>query len=271
MLLNQLDTRYDAMSCARKKEGFTLIELLVVIAIIALLMAILMPALQRVKKQAKNSICQAHLRGLGLGLALYLGDNDGRFYMPKAGIWGSNQIIWYNADGTIIDKDDSRSYWGVAYHEYVESPQLFGCPSSKQPHWFHESPEDARIASYGQNRYMRYLHGTKVTYNGATVTPAQFILCQDHFEQLLDDNGDMLYKQGKWNIPQWRPGGASWGGQFYANAIFEVYRHNRTQKYESGHCNTLWLDGHASQIAYSEGEDVPKRWYAGMNDKEPEY
>ena len=255
----------------RETRGFTLIELLVVISILVLLVSILLPAMRKVKQQARDAVCQAHLRSLGLGLMLYLGDNHRRFYMPKAGIWGSNQIMWYNANGTIIDKDDTRSYWGVAYHEYVKSPGLFGCPSSKQPHWFHESPEDAKIASYGQNRYMRYLHGTKLTNNGVNITPAEFILCQDHFEQLLDDNGDMLYKQGKRNIPQWRPGGASWGGQFYENAIFEVYRHNRSRKYESGHCNTLWLDGHASPIGYSEGEDVPKRWYAGKNDKEPEY
>ena len=105
--LNQLDTRFDAMSCTRKKEGFTLIELLVVIAIIALLMAILMPALQRVRKQARNGVCQAHLRGLGLGLHLYQNDNDGKFYMPIAGIWGANQIMWHNADGSIMDKDNS--------------------------------------------------------------------------------------------------------------------------------------------------------------------
>lgn len=247
----------------RERNGFTLIELLVVIAVIAIIVSILVPALRRARQQTKNTICQAHLRGSGLGLLMYQSDNGGKFYMPKDGIWGSNQIMWHNDDGTLIDKDDPRSYWGVAYYEYVKSPELFGCPSSKQPHWFHESREDAKIASYGQNRYMRYLDGTRLTNNGANVTPSEFILCQDHFEQLLDDNGDMLYKQGQWNIPQWRPGGAGWDGQFYENAIFEVYRHNRTRKYESGHCNTLWLDDHVSPIGYSEGEDVPKRWYTG--------
>ena len=256
--------------CTRK--GFTLIELLVVIAVIALLLAILTPALQRVRKQAKNAVCQAHLRGVGLGLLLYLAENDDRFYMPKDGIWGANQIMWRNDNGTIIDKDDPRSYWGVAYYEYVKEPDLFGCPSSQQPHWFHESPEDAEIASYGQNRYMRWLKGVRITESRARVIPAEFILCQDHFEQLLDDNGDMLYKQGKWNIPQWRPGGASWGGEVYENAIFEIYRHNRSGKYESGHCNTLWLDGHVSPIAYSEGEDVARYWYTGKtNIPEPAF
>ena len=45
-----------------RKKGFTLVELLVVITIIALLMSVLMPALARVRKQAKAVLCQANLR-----------------------------------------------------------------------------------------------------------------------------------------------------------------------------------------------------------------
>jgi len=248
-----------------RRRGFTLIELLVVIAIIAVLMGILLPAVNRVRKQARHAVCQAHLRGLGLGLKLYLDDNDGSFYMPNGDIWGANQIMWYNDDGTIIDRDDGRAYWGVSYHKYVQSVDLFGCPSSKQPHWFHENPEDAEIASYGQNRYMRYIRRYKLKRPEKTldIKPAEFILCQDHFEQLLDDNGDMLYKHGTSNIPQWRPGGASWGGETYDNALEEIYRHNRTGEYESGLCNTLWMDGHVSSLPYSDGEDVLRRWYRG--------
>jgi len=53
-----------------KHRGFTLIELLVVIAIIALLMAILMPALRRVKEQAKTVVCRSHLQQWSLCLAM---------------------------------------------------------------------------------------------------------------------------------------------------------------------------------------------------------
>jgi len=62
-----------------KRYAFTLIELLVVIAIIALLMAILMPALQRVKKQARDIICKANLKEYGLAARMYLDDHDGSF------------------------------------------------------------------------------------------------------------------------------------------------------------------------------------------------
>ena len=61
--------------------GFTLIELLVVIAIIALLMAILMPALQRVKRQARTVACQSNLHQWALIWSMYTQDNNG--YFPK--------------------------------------------------------------------------------------------------------------------------------------------------------------------------------------------
>jgi len=62
-----------------RRMGFTLIELLVVIAIIALLMAILMPALQRVKKQAKTVACLSLLKQWGLYFTMYTQENDGYF------------------------------------------------------------------------------------------------------------------------------------------------------------------------------------------------
>jgi prepilin-type N-terminal cleavage/methylation domain-containing protein len=65
-----------------RKTGFTLIELLVVIAIIALLMGILMPALQRVKEQAQEMSCRANLRQYGIAQTVYLDDFD--FKYPSA-------------------------------------------------------------------------------------------------------------------------------------------------------------------------------------------
>ena len=70
-----------------KKKAFTLIGLLVVIAVIAVLMGILMPALGRVRKQARAVACQANLKHWGLIFKMYTDDNDGKFYSA----WSSNQ------------------------------------------------------------------------------------------------------------------------------------------------------------------------------------
>ncbi|MCF7957125.1 MAG: type II secretion system GspH family protein [Phycisphaerae bacterium] len=63
----------------KKNKGFTLIELLVVISIIALLVAILMPALGKAKKQAQNAVCQSNMKTYGLVISMYLQENEGAF------------------------------------------------------------------------------------------------------------------------------------------------------------------------------------------------
>jgi len=96
-----------------KRKGFTLIELLVVIAIIALLMAILMPALSRVKKQAQAVACMSNVKQWGHCWYMYLDDFDGKF--PSGD----------RASGDWPDK--LRPY-------YKERGALTLCPSAKKPY-----------------------------------------------------------------------------------------------------------------------------------------
>jgi len=67
------------------KKGFTLIELLVVIAIIAVLMAILMPALNRAREQGRRIVCEHNLKSLTLAWVMYADDNDDKIVNGAGG------------------------------------------------------------------------------------------------------------------------------------------------------------------------------------------
>lgn len=97
------------------RKAFTLIELLVVISIIALLLAILMPALGKVKEKAKGVVCKSNIKQWGVIFTLYANDyNDS---LPQ-GI-GSP------------DLPSKKAYWKGATYSYYQDADIRECPSCK--------------------------------------------------------------------------------------------------------------------------------------------
>ena len=150
------------------KRAFTLIELLVVIAIIAILAAMLLPALSKAKEKAKRINCVSNMKQWGLASHLYAldnGDTIPRDGMSAAGTYGSggdhnDQNAWFNVlpsfvgERSLLEHYNDTSAGNANYQRYPfpgGRGRIFHCPSAKM-----SLAEVAAVSGQGADGFFSY-------------------------------------------------------------------------------------------------------------------
>ena len=107
----------------KKAVCFTSIELLVVIAIIAILAAMLLPALAKARAKARAISCTSNLKQLGMSMVMYVGDNDDMFPWWR---WDYHRLN----EGGGSQMHPAPKYWASAAYDYCGDFNAFACPGN---------------------------------------------------------------------------------------------------------------------------------------------
>jgi prepilin-type N-terminal cleavage/methylation domain-containing protein/prepilin-type processing-associated H-X9-DG protein len=219
----------------RNKErpaGFTLIELLVVIAIIAILAAMLLPALAKAKERAWTITCISNLHQMGLGLQMFADENQG--YYPESG----GDIPWGQ-----VDPHTHQASWMEQIFQYTASTNIYHCPSNK-------------LVPQAQQSMFNYFNGARAAYvltnddtsmdSKRVLFPTQHVLSGDTLDFTPDDADKDDYTQNCVGGPA--------NGFDYETSIPAPYQWEEWQAHSKGQ-NILFVDGHA-------------KWYKGYDTNE---
>ena len=215
-----------------KQKGFTLIELLVVIAIIALLLALLSPALRKAREQGKDAVCRSNLRQIGMGAGLYAEAWDSQIPRGKGGGPGET---WYQLFMPYL----AQRAIGNDYRNV----KIYRCPSY---------PDKEQTVCYVVNGWE--FSSDADTVGSETQQPTALSACRNLASTIYladneygswrpivrkaDDNG--------WNLCDiWNPGHLPSSN---SQDIYYGRRISRDRHRDKG-CNCLYLDWHVEWIA----------------------
>lgn len=155
-------------------KAFTLIEILIVISIVAVLMTILLPALNKARELAQGSACKANLKNYAFATIMYADDNDDRFVDPRscyfsqdaaypveAGISKPRHVRWCNRDVYLREHPE----YAGSFYAYFQEAKAFICPTfSRQAFYNGDDPLQAEVPKV--RNYLPWYNYTMNAYLG---------------------------------------------------------------------------------------------------------
>ena len=245
----------------RSNGGFTLVELLVVIGIIALLISILLPALNRVKDQANRIKCMNNLRDIMHAITMYAAENKN--YLPYCNWAGTpgGHTGWLYKDQALPPNEAqlaTLSETGIVYG-YLKTREIFRCPLHTD--FRSPLPSTERFTSYIMNGavqdYPDQYGGLFTSTHKITKFTALHVILWESGETRLMNNG-----------PPWNDG-SSYPGEWLSERHGNGIRFGNNFAKGSGGASIACFDGHTEWISSKEYELLvkrdPKVYGAGSN------